>query len=116
MLDDGDDVAVTSSSGFAANDAAQMLRDPRNDWIVLRPGPSGPTLEWTPLVQMRSAIDEVKYDFNTDTPGTIMVEESFDQLQSFTVAPTLRSISLQIKYRDGTWSEVRTYPIEEVAQ
>ncbi len=90
----------------------------RNSWLSFRDYDGKVLLYFTPLLSYRSALSEIRYGLDTDTPDKTFAFSPADPRQPYAVDPddplwltvpeTTRYAVVQLTYKDGTRSEVVT--------
>ena len=104
--------AVADDSPSAAV-ALTLLKDPNTPWVQLHDEPGGINVDWAPLINLRHGIADVRLGADVPEPNTVMTLPKDKYPMSFMAPSNLGYLTLRVRYLDGTWSEVRRYPIQK---
>ncbi|MGB3738489.1 MAG: hypothetical protein WA948_03960 [Pontixanthobacter sp.] len=107
-------VAQTNPGAPSAEVAMAQLRDPATDWVDIDRNAGAVTVMWTPLLRWRSGILEMRMAVDRPPTGPNIQVADFDTMYPMPVAPMMNTLTVQLRYADGEWSDVRRYDISGV--
>lgn len=102
---------VGTDTALAADVALPMLKNPAVPWVDLIQEPDGVKVDWAPIMRMRHAVAELRVGYNMEKPDTAFPLPEFDAPIGFLAPENIKLIVMRVKYTDGTWSEIRRYPV-----
>jgi hypothetical protein len=101
-----------------ANSQRKILELTAGSWLAFG-GYSGPLVYFTQLVTFRCAIREARIGIDTSVPDKVLQMPACDPKAPndvpgnfnpyLKIAPTVKSVSVELTYRDGTTSEIKTF-------
>jgi hypothetical protein len=97
----------------SAEMALKILKDPNTAWLQLHQEPGGINVDWAPLINLRHGVSDVRFGADVPEPNTVMTLPKEKYPMSFMAPANLNYLTLRVRYLDGTWSEVRRYPIQK---
>ena len=103
-------------TSLALNIAEPLVRKADTAWLETREEPGGIFVDWAPVMHMRRAIADVRFGVNVTEPNTALTLPTVDVPIGFLAPRSIEYITMRIRYKDGTWSEVRHYSVWEGRQ
>lgn len=107
------EAARGTDTSLAEEVATPLLKDPRTPWLALREEPAGLYVDWAPVMRLRRAVAELRIGANVEEPATAMPLPALDAPIGFVAPRDILFLTMRVRYQDGTWSEVRRYPVWE---
>ena len=115
LLFDDDNTGTAGNPGAPSADLAMAeLRKSSTDWVDIDRSNGAVTVLWTPLLRWRSGIGEMRMAVDRPPAGPSVKAADFDTMYPMPVAPMMNELTIQLRYADGEWSEVRSYDISGV--
>ena len=100
-------------TSLALSIAEPLVKKLDTAWLETRDEPGGIFVDWAPVMRMRRAIADVRFGVNIPEPNTALTLPAVDVPIGFLAPRSIEYITMRIRYKDGTWSEVRRYPVWE---
>ena len=94
-----------------AAQALVMLKNANAPWVLIHEEPGGVNIDWAPLINLRHGFADARFGVNVDEPNAVLGLPQVNVPMSFMAPPDWTYLTLRVRYLDGTWSEVRRYPI-----
>jgi len=107
--------APDARTAVAAARARADLAIPTLSWVELSPAPGGILVDFAPLLARRAAITEIHYGTDAEEPGSVLSTPAEGVPLRFVAGPETSLVTVRVRFRDGTLSAVRRYPLRGAA-